>query len=95
MVEQKILGGSGDGGDGPEGGLRVGSGCFRGESDTSVMVVVSGVPLYVESGAVSLEVVVRGILQTPAGGQRALGSCSTRPLILSRFQWVFHRSSSF
>lgn len=53
MVEQKILGGSGDGGDGPEGGLRVGSGCFRGESDTGVMVVVSGVPLYVESGAVS------------------------------------------
>ena len=31
---------------------------------------------------------MRGILQTPAGGQRALGSCSTRPLILSRFQWV-------
>lgn len=43
-----------DGGDGPEGGLRVGSGCFRGESDTGVIVVVvSGVPLYVESGAVS------------------------------------------
>lgn len=42
------------GGDGPEGGLRVGSGCFRGESDTGVIVVVvSGVPLYVESGAVS------------------------------------------
>lgn len=31
----------------------MGSGCFRGESDTGVMVVVSGVPLYVESGAVS------------------------------------------
>ena len=29
------------------------SGCFRGESDTGVMVVVSGVPLYLESSAVS------------------------------------------